>query len=228
MSTSFEARFSTTSMKLPKLLERLGTALPACGLRFFGSIMRLQAHDGWPTVSGSEFGKVDSLVGAGAVAEQWWGVGLECVSDVLLQGLGRSDAVEVYLNVFRVQTDRWTVSYLESSSATDFRIRSEEGRRNLSALQEAVCRAGGFDLSIYDEQDHARSPTPAVREAEVAIKRVAADPNLGDLSVVAASKALSERRAKKLAGPRADEIRLSANGYVLLPFLAPYQAAEST
>src|SRR5690606_20177219 len=122
MSTAFEARFSTSPLDLAPLLERLDAALPVCKLRFFGSVMRLQSHDGWPTVTGTDFEQVTTLAEAAVVAQQWWGIGIECTSETLLEGLGRTDAIEVYFNVYRAPDDRWTVSYLESSRAADHRI----------------------------------------------------------------------------------------------------------
>lgn len=227
MSTSFEARFSATGKKLPKLLERLEAALQKSDVRFFGSVMQLESHEGWPTVSGLGFDSVETMADLAGLAENGWGVGLECVSDVLLEGLGRTDAVEVYFNIFRTDDNRWTVSYLEGSDATDFRAQSDAGARNLSALQAAVCHAGGFDLSIYDEQNHERSPVPTLRDAEVAIKRAAADPTRGDLSVAVSSRLMTHERAQSLAGRRADQVKVSVNGYVLFPFLAPMSGPET-
>lgn len=226
MSVSFEARFSTTRLDLSVLLERLDAALPDCGLRFVGAVMRLQPHDGWPTVGGLDFGSVASLGEAARVGESWWGLGLECVSDVLLEGLGRSDAVEVHLNVFRSPEGPWTMSYLEADTATDHRIASQDAAKNLTALQLAMCRAGRFGLSVYDEQNHDREPVPTLRSIEVAIKRVAADPSAGDLSVVVSTKLLDHARARLLAGPRADEVKVSTSGYVVFPFLRPLARAE--
>lgn len=221
MSTSFEARFSTTRLSLPELLGRIEAALPECGLRFFGAVARLQPSNGWPTVAGLDFASVASLAEAAKLAEPWWGLGIECVSDVLLEGMGRSDAVEVYLNVFRSPEGSWTMSYLESSAATDHRVASEDAAKNLVAIQLAMCEAGRFELSIYEEQDHERDPVPTLRSVEVAIKRAGADPSAGDLSVVVSTKVIDHARARRLAGKRAGDVKVSANGYVVFPFLAP-------
>ncbi len=220
MSTSFEARFSTTRLSLSDLLTRVEAALPDCGLRFFGAITRLESDNGWPTVAGLDFAAVDSLADAAKAAATWWGLGIECVSDVLLAGMGRSDAVEVYLNVFRDPEGRLTMSYLESGAATDHRVASEDAAKSLVAIQIALCDAGHFELSIYDEQDHERDPVPTLRNAEVAIRRAASDLSAGDLSVVVSSSAVDHARARHLAGPRAAEVKLSANGYTVFPFLS--------
>lgn len=221
MSTAFEARFSTSPLDLAHLLEVLELALPTCGLRFLGSVMRLRSHDDWPTVTGTDFEQVDSMAEAAEVASRWWGIGIECISDALLQGLGRTDAVEVYLSIFRAQDGRWTASYLESSRAADHRIESDSAARNLSTLQMTLCAAGRFDLSIYDEENHERDPIPTLREVEVAIKRVVSDPGAGDLSVVVSSELIGLEHARRLAGPRAGRVELSTTGYTVFRLLPP-------
>ncbi|PRP98560.1 hypothetical protein [Enhygromyxa salina] len=221
MGYSFEARFSQTRLDLVELLHQIDDTLPGCGLTFTGSAVQLFAHNGWPTVETTEFAAVGSLPEVARIAGSWWGVGLEYVSHALLDGLGRNTAAEVYVNVFRAPDLQWTMSYLESSVAADYRIGSPEAAANLSAMQLAVCEAGGFDLSIYDEENHNRAPVPTLRNAEVAVKRIASDPKLGDLSVAVSSKLMSHERACSLAGPRAEEVKVSIAGYVLFPFLAP-------
>ena len=226
MSVSFEARFATTRLPLAALLERLDAALPDCGLRFHGAMMQLHSHNGWPTIGGLEFGHVDSIAEAAKVGESWWGLGFELVSEVLLEGIGRSDAVEVYLRVFRSPEGPWTMSYLESDTATDHRIASEDAAKNLTALQLAICAAGRFELSMYDEQNHDRDPVPTLRSVEVAIKGVAADPKAGDLAAVVSTKVLDHAKARRLAGARADDVKVSTNGYVVFPLLRAREPAK--
>lgn len=225
MSTSFEARFTRSEIALPQLLAGLEDALPTCGLRFGGTVFELCPDRGgaWPTVAGLEPQQVETLTGALDVGSRWWGLGIEVVSDFLLEGLGRTTAVEVYISVFRCAPTAWTMTYSESSVATDYRARSDDGGHNLIALQQALCKAGGFELSIYAEEDHEAHDEAVVtlREAEVAIKRVVATPDAGDLSVVASSKVIPFERARKLAGARADLVKVMTGGYVAFPFLAP-------
>lgn len=222
MSTSFEARFSASKLfSLQDFAPRLERALADCRIRWSGSFMQLEPHNGWPTVGGLAFSKAGTLTDVGRLARGWWGVGLACVSDVLLDGLGRCDAVEVYFSVFSAPEGGLSVIYLESATATDYRIKAPEAAENLLALQLAMCDAGHFEISIYDEQNHNRNPIPTRRELEVSISRAGADPRRGDLSVVASCRQMSLERARQLAGSRADEVKLSTSGYVMFPFLSP-------
>ncbi|NVB38021.1 hypothetical protein G6O69_09270 [Pseudenhygromyxa sp. WMMC2535] len=221
MSTSFEARFSTSKLGLPQLLHNLDSAFKQCNLRFYGTIAELHSHRGWPTVMSLEFLNVDSLAEAASVARNWWGLGIECISESLQEEFGRSDVIEVYFNIFRAPDGKWTLIYLESSRATVYRSQSAHAAQDLTNLQIAMCQAGGFALSMYDEQYHERSPLLTRRGVEVAIKRVAGDPRRGYLSVVASLDEISHERARELAGPRADEVLLAIPGYVVVPFLRP-------
>jgi hypothetical protein len=221
MSYSFDARFSASSVPYATLLERLAATLPACGLRYSGAMMPLQSHGGWPTIGGLEFGHADTLAEAASVSASAWGVSFEFISAVLYDGLGKTDAMEVYLQVFRVSDDTISVIYNEASRAADYRIKDEDAARNLTAIQLAICDAGSFELSIYDEQNFKRPPIPTLRNVEVAIKRIADEPTRGDCSAVVSMKVLDLERARKLAGPRAGEIKVSTNGYIVFPFLRP-------
>ncbi|KIG19414.1 hypothetical protein DB30_02695 [Enhygromyxa salina] len=190
-------------------------------MTFTGSIIQLYPHNGWPTVEGFDFSFVNSLADATLAATDWWGIGIECVSQVLIEGLGRTDAAEVYFNVFTGPDGQWTISYNELFRAFNLRLQLAEAAQNLTSMQLRLCEAGGFGISIYDEENHSRAPVPTLRNAEVAVKRIANDPKRGYLSVVVSSKLMSYERACSLAGPRAEEVKLSIAGYVLFPFFAP-------
>lgn len=138
---------------------------------------------------------------------------------VLYDGLGKTDGIEVYLRVFRVSDDHISVIYNEASRAADYRIKDEDTARNLTAIQLAICEAGNFELSIYDEQNFKRPPIPTPR-VEVTIKRIADEPARGDCSAVVSTEVLELGRARKLAGPRAGELE-STKGYIVFPFLRP-------
>jgi hypothetical protein len=221
MSYSFEARFSTSPLDIAPLLERLDASLAACGLQYTGAMMQLVNQGGWPTIGGLDFGQADSFPAATRLLASWWGVSFEFISKALHEGLGRTDAIEVYIRVFRAPDGRWTVSYDELSRATDFRIADDDAAQDLTALQLALCEAGGFDLSVYDEQSFNRQPIPHLRDVEVAVKRIANDPALGDFSAVVSAKLIDHARARKIAGPRADEVKVALNGYIVFPFLRP-------
>lgn len=220
MSNSFQARFSTTSLLLPEILRRLEPVLDGQGLQFFGSVAPLVAHRGWPTIAGLDFVTVPTLAALEEHARGWWGVGIELVSRPLVEAIRTSDA-EVYLNVFPVPGDGWTLSYLESDAVEEYRSSSEEGARALIQLQRSICASCGFELSLYDEQDHSRAPVPTLRVVENAVRRRAQDGGLGDLCAVVAASALPFERALDWAGARAGEVRLSTDGYVIFPFLRP-------
>ena len=133
MSYSFQARFDTTQLTLPQLLNRLSGILDELGIRFQNTASRLIGHKGWPTIDASSLEpvQVQGIDEVGRVAAQWWGVGLYCVSQPLTKRLGRGDWMEVDFQVFRAPDKRWTMSYRESKTAYQHRIEVEEaGRRD--------------------------------------------------------------------------------------------------
>lgn len=201
MSIEFAARFSTSRVPLALLLERLAASLPACGLH--------------PAI---DFGDIDQIAKEVA-GSAGWNRGLH--SMVVYDGLGNTDAIEVNLRIFRVAEGLLSVVYDEMGRAADYRIEDEDAARNLNAIQLAICDAGSFDLSIYDEQNFKRPPIPTLRNVEVAIARIADEPTRGDCSAVVSTKVLELERARRLAGPRAAEIVVSPNGYIVFPFLRP-------
>lgn len=216
MRFDFEARFSTSHVSLSLLLERLAVSLLACGLHP-GPVPR-SARRGWDRIDAIDFGDID-LIGKDAAGSGGWSRGL--LSTVLYEGLGYTDAIDVVLRVFRVSDDLISVVYNEASRAADYRIKDQDAARNLTAIQIAICDAGSFELSIYDEQNFKRPPIPTLRSVEVAIKRIADEPTRGDCSAVVSTKLLDLERARKLAGPRAGELEVSTNGYIVFPFLRP-------
>ena len=220
MSTSFEARFSTTRLPLPEVLLRLEPVLESQGLQFFGAVAPLVARRGWPTVAGLDFVTVPALATLADHTRGWWGVGIELVSRPLVEAIRTSDA-EVYLNLFPGPGGGWTLSYLESDAVEEYRGSSEEAARALVQLQQSICASCGFELSLYDEQDHSRAPVPTLRAVENAVRRRAQDSGLGDLCAVVAASSLPFERALNWAGARAGEVRLSTDGYVIFPFLRP-------
>ena len=180
--------------------------------------MRLSPHDGWPTINSTQFLTVESLSKAAETARNWWGIGLECRSDFVVDQLGNTDAAEVYFSMFR-SSDRWALIYLESSRVADLRAASSEALQNLIRLQIGICETARIELSIYDEQDHNRTPVPTLREAEVAIRRAARNRRSSEVVVVVSSTSMSLARAQELADGSTADIREALSGHVVFPFM---------
>jgi hypothetical protein len=221
MSVSFVARFDTTQLKLPQILDQLAGLFGELGVRFQNSATRLIEHDGWPTVSASCFEPipVQDMSEVGSIAAQWWGVGLYCVSLPLALRLGRGDWMEVDFQLFRAPNKRWTLNYTESRTVQRHRIEVEDAARELYELQLRLCAALGLRFSVYDEEDYNLGPVPTLKEVEHRLEACAR----GELgcSIVVATSEMTLERARELAGPRANLVRLSTTGHLLFPFLLP-------
>lgn len=219
MSHAFDARFSPTSLDLAETLRRLGPCLHESGIDFDGEIMRLHSRGGTPTVMSTATQPVSSLGDVAKHAGSWWGVSLYCLSGRLAEALGRTDSIEVYLRIFQAANAGRMLVYNENSRAFSARAGSDELTRDLAAL--LVCTSAALDLalSIYAEED-GEATVPQLTELERRLAEQAASPRaLGWLAVVASSS-MSLARARDLAGPWADRVRLSILDYVVLPFLA--------
>jgi hypothetical protein len=221
MSYSILTRFDTTSFTLPQILNKLPGLFEELGIQFQDTASRLVEHKGWPTLDASSFEPVpvQGMDEIGHVAAQWWGVGLYCISLPLAQRLGRGDWREVDFQLYRVPNKRWTLSYMESKLARLHRLDVEEAAQDLYQLQLRLCATLGFRFSVYDEEDYDLDPVPTLKEIEHRLERCAH----GELgcSIVVATSEMELARARALAGPRADLVRLSTTGHILFPFLLP-------
>jgi hypothetical protein len=212
--SDFGGRFSISPLPLPVLLANVEAALPDCGLRFDGAL-RPMMRDTWdfPMAVGDYSITVASLTEVAELATSWWGICITCIPNARM-GTDRIDAFERYqLSVFRSPEGPWMMHCYESNAAEAHRIAGDTVP-SISALQLALCEAGGFDVSIYNENDCMWELVPTLRTVEIAIDRVAFGPTTSDLSVVISSKVLDYARARRLAGPRADEVKVSTSGYV--------------
>jgi hypothetical protein len=221
MSYSFQARFDTTQLTLPQILDKLAGSLDEFGIQFKNKASRLIEHEGWPTidVTSHTIVQTQDLSEIGRLAAQWWGVSLHCLSLPLMQRLGRGDWMDVYIQIFRAPNNRWMLRYKESKTAHQHRLDSEDAARELYELQLRLCAALGFRFSVYDEEDDDLDPVPSLREIEHRLERCAR----GELgcSIAVATTEMNLHRAQALVGVHADLVRLSATGHILFPFLLP-------
>lgn len=220
MTTSFVARFDTTPKSLLKILNAIEPVLYNHKITYANSIIKMVSHNEWPTIENLDFQNV-SLSDVVNVAESWWGIGLSCVSQMLVNALGRNAASEVDLCIFRGPKNNWTMHYSEQSSAADYRIKTEDANQELIALQIDLCQAAGFKLSIYEEEDTEKSPTVTIRNVETTVKKISTDVG-SESSMVVSTELMTLDKARKLAGSRADEVRESLQGFILFPFLTGF------
>lgn len=218
MSHAYDARFSPTELELAEILSRLELCLDEARIDFDGEVGRLHSRDGVPTVLSMTTDAVATLGDVAKLAKSWWGVGLYCLSRPLAEVLGKSDAIEVYLSIFKVKVGRMIV-YNEASGAFRVRATSDSMTSDLASLLVHICSALGSELAIYAEEDgDARIPDLAEIERRIWAQSRSTQA-LGWFAVVK-ERSLGVVRARELAGPWADRIRLSVLGYVVLPFLA--------
>lgn len=219
MSTSFIARFDASPRKIERIFEDIRVVLKKHKIKYANSLIEMSSHNGWPTVKDLNFQEV-SMENIAKVAPSLWGLGLSCISQVLVREFGRGSASEVDLIIFRSQKNQWTIHYLEGSSATDHRIESEEANLDLISLQIDLCSAAKFKLSIYEESADG-SPTVTLRDVETALKRISKDDG-SESSFVVSTELMDLDRARQLAGPRADRVWQSLDGFIVFPFLIGY------
>jgi hypothetical protein len=224
MSVSYRARFDTTELSLPQILEKLEAVMGDLAIRFQSSVFRLVEHQGGPTVDVSSLDpvRVQRLDEVESIAAHWWGVGFQCVSHPLAKHLGWGEWTEVYFQLFRARDKRWTLRYSEQRTAQRVRRDNEDAARDLYELQLRLCANLGFRLSIYDEEDDDLPPLATLKDIEQRLERC----KRGDLgcSIVVASKEMGFKRAQELVGPRAKLVRLSTTGHILFPFIVPDEA----
>lgn len=218
MSHAFDARFSPTRLELREILARLEPCLYEAKIDFDGEIMRLHSRDGAPTVLSMATVSVPTLGDVASAAQSWWGVSLYCLSRPLADALGRTDAIEVYVRIFKAAAG-WMLVYNEASGAFRARVESDALTNDLGSLLVRVCAALELEVASYAEEDgDARIPTREEIEQHL-LEQSESRRALGWLAVVA-ERSLSLARAQELAGPWADRLRLSILGYVVLPFIA--------
>jgi hypothetical protein len=217
MSHAFDACFSPTELELAEILDRLEACLDEARIDFDGEVARLHSRDGVPTVLSMSTDSVASLGQVAKLAKSWWGVSLYCVSRPLAEVLGKSDAIEVYLRIFKVKAGRMIV-YNEASGAFRTRAASDSMTNDLASLLVGICSALKCELVIYaEEAGDARIPDLAEIEQHI-LAQSRSQQALGWLAVIE-ERSLSFAKARELAGPWADQVRLSILGYVVFPFL---------
>jgi hypothetical protein len=216
MSFSFEARFSRSEFGIPDAITHWSVALAESRIHFDGEIMQLQSRGGVPTAMSIQTVKAADLAEAAELARKWWGAGLFCVSEPLMEVLGKTDAIEVSLSLHRLDGGS-ACMYRESKSASAARVETEELARDLSAFLVRACKQLRVDLAIYDEEADSYS-VPDLTEALALIDAAAAAPQLRGGRIVVASRLLDLNTARERAGQWADSVELAPGGYVLLWF----------
>ncbi len=219
MSHAFDGRFSATELELSEIMLRLEPSLHEARIDFDGEIMRLSSRDGVPTVTSMATQPVADLREAAERARSWWGVSLYALSRPLAEVLGRSDSIEVYLRIFRAPSGGRMLVYNENSGAFGARADSDELTGDLAALLVRVCDALEIELAIYAEED-GEANLPQRSELDRRLEEQAKSPRALAWLAVVASRSMSLARARALAGPWSDRVRLSTSDYVVLPFLA--------
>jgi hypothetical protein len=222
MSYAFDVRFDSTEMPLTEILDALAIVLEAREI-VPQSVSSLMASNGRPTVDLRRRVEIPidegGLRAVGSHVTSWWGLNVYCVSTPIARRLGRGDATEVDFAIFPTGPGKRTLKYKESSRVFESRLDDEDAENELYALQLMLCAALSFTVSDYDEEGSSltREPFASLHEAERLIER-AVDRGV-PTSVVVAHSLLGLARAQELAKGRADDVRLSANGYLLFRFL---------
>lgn len=223
MSYSFEARFSPLGVDYSDVFKQLGATLPQLGISYCGEIVELKSHFGAPTIASLNRVLVDKVQSIAEVAKDWWGVSFLGVSRKLLETLGRTDSVEVYLEVFRTPRSlQRMLIYRESSTACFTRASSEQLSQDLSTILVQLCVALSADLVIYEEEmNDDEFSVPSVEEVCSKLDTIHAS-TLSPATFMAVSrKLMSYADAKARAGRRwAHRIRETTSGYVVFPFLS--------
>ena len=221
MSTSYLARFDSSALKLSDLIHGLEAVFQEHGLVFDGTVSRLVSNAGWPA---ADIGQVEPLAvkrmaDIPAVAANWFGVNMTCVSGAIARRIGRGDWMEVDFALFRAAPGRWSLHYAEGRRAFRNRTEDDKAAGDMYALQSALCASLGFKLSIYDEEDDDLPAVASIDEAEERIRR--ATQGAPACSIVVADDQLDLSAAQVLAGPLRDSIGQAPSGYVIFRFLTP-------
>jgi hypothetical protein len=218
MSYSFEARFSPSKLSFEEILVRLERALEESRVLFEQRVYRLHSDGGVPTVNSIEPVEAETLKDVGSLARRWWGVSLHCVSEPLYEVLGRSEAMEVFLRVFK-RHDEHLVSYVESSSAFKARQENQDLTRDLIALLAGICSAVEADISIYDEELDDELRVPTLDEVNTRLTALASSSAPPMWCMVVNGKCMDYPTARLRAGRLSQEVKLASSGYVVFPFL---------
>ncbi|PRP89902.1 hypothetical protein ENSA5_70090 [Enhygromyxa salina] len=218
MSFSFDARFQPTSLDFAEVLRQLEFILPASGIDYDGEIARLHSRSGVPTVTSLQSESVPTLADIATYASSWWGVGLYCISRPLAEALGRTDSMEVYINIFKARGGGLMVEYNENSGAFRARRDSTALSANLIAFLTRTASALEVDRVIYSEEvEHAAPPELSVLIALLE-QQAQSDRALETLAIVS-KNVMSLEKAQQLAGAWAPSLRLTIDGFVVAPFL---------
>jgi len=220
MSVSYLAKFDTSPLKLPDLIHGLETVFVAHGLVFDGTVSRLVSNDGWPAadVEQVEPLAVEQMADIPAVAANWFGVNITCVSPAIARRIGRGDWMEVDFALFRAAPGRWSLHYLEGRRTFRNRADDDQAAEEMYALQIALCANLGFKLSLYDEEDDARPAVASIAEAEERIRR--ATQGAPGCAIVVRKDQIDRGAAQVLAGPLHQSVGETSSGPVILRFLA--------
>lgn len=220
MSYAYEAYLSPIDLPFGDLLDRLNNVFMETGIQFGEQVFKLVSRDGMPMVSDLAGVSVGSMSDIKTLAEKWWGVSLYCVSTSIADALGRSDAMEVYFNVFKQSPGRYRLVYNESSAA--FRARSESASLtgDLIGCLTCLCKAMNADFAIYEEE---LEGPPSLQDRQSFVQRVSeftsATRKLPWLGV-ASQQQIGLDEAKALSSSETGEIRLSTMGFVVFQCLA--------
>jgi hypothetical protein len=219
MSHAYEARFAGVDQDLSAIIAGLEPCLEKVGLVFDGEVTQLQSQGGLAVVASMESKRVTQLTDIPRLANRWWGVSLFCISTPLADALGRTDAIEVYLRIVKVAEARRVIVYNEASAAFHARAELESLSQQLTSTLVAICSAVGSELAIYMEEDPELSE-PSLDELRQRLVRQGQASEALAFHAVVKSEVLSLADARELVGPWAEHLRLSTNGYVVLPFLS--------
>jgi hypothetical protein len=218
MSFAFDARFQPTKLDFAEVVRRLEVVLSDSGIDYDGEVMRLYPREGVPTAISLESETVPVLADVAKHASSWWGVSLYCISRPLADALGRTDSMEVYLRLFTAPGGGLMVVYNENSGAFRARRDSEFLLADLASFLVRTAKALEVDLVIFAEEDDQAAP-PQVSELRDLLERQArSERALGVLAIVA-KDAMSFEEARSLAGAWAPNLRLTTDGFVVVPFL---------
>ncbi len=221
MSETFRARFDTTDLALEDAITRLQRVLLDAAIVYERRVTPMISQRGWPAVDISDrqsFGiDIGRLADVAKAAKNWWGVNLSCFSVPLAGRLGPGEWVEVDIVLFPGPLGRLSLMYTESGVAHRSRLSDERSARELYALQLELCKALGFQISLYEKADVDLGPTVSLGEVHQRIER-ARDGVMG-CSVAVSQASMDLDAARQLAGSHSNLVRQAAGGYTLFPFL---------
>lgn len=219
MSFSFDARFPVCKLSLPEVIQRLDTIFADSDILYDGQIVRLHSRGGVPTVMSLESDGVENLADVAEHAAGWWGVSLYCISSPLARALGRTDAMEVYVRLFKAPDGGVQVEYNESSAAFRARRESSDLASDLIAFLARFAEALEVDFVIYGEEGDTVVP-PRAPEINQVLQQQAQSRRAVERLLIVSQNIISLDDARRLAGSWARNVGLMTSGFVVANFLA--------